>query len=100
MGAPCEHWPEQSSEHLSASGLDQQLFDQLLQLIEIGFTDVSFDDLPLLVDQIGRGRQLHIAPSLGHGPGVVDRHLKWQLPCLRKVHNRPAGRNSWRRPSY
>ena len=60
-----------------------------MQLGKVGLPHIALDDTSLLVDQIGGGRQAHVAPVARHHAGVVDRHLERQLARLRE---RLAGR--------
>ena len=51
--------------------LSKQLPDQGVKCLKIRCTDVALDDFTFFVDQIGGGREFHIAPGLGDSARVV-----------------------------
>ena len=65
--------------HLRAVPVEVLALNQAVQLGKVGRTHIALDDLAALVEQVSGGRELHIAPGLGIGSGVVNRHLEGQL---------------------
>jgi len=68
-----------------ALALGQQAFHKGVERSGIGGPQIALNDARLPVEHKGGGRQSHLAPVARQGAVVVERHLKRQLPCARKV---------------
>ena len=77
-----------------SSFLFEQSLDQPVQVGEVGFPHIPFDDLAALVHKISGGRQMHIAPGFGDKAGVDDGYPEGSLaafsPALTKAASQPA----------